>query len=55
MTFGPFELQPSASYTIFDANMAGGAGIAFTTSATGSSITPGESPASPNGSASSSG
>ena len=37
MTFGPFLLQASSSYAIFDADMAGGSGIAFTTSATGSS------------------
>lgn len=56
MTFGAFELQPSASYAIFDASMGVSAGIAFTTSATGSSITPGAtSPASSNGSASPSG
>ncbi len=56
MMFGPFELQPSASYAIFDASMGDSAGIAFTTSATGSSITPGDkSPASSNGSASASG
>jgi hypothetical protein len=41
MTFGPFVLQPSSSYAIFDANLGAGAGIAFTTSATGSSVTPG--------------
>jgi len=37
VTFGPFVLEPSASYAIFDANMAGGQQITFTTSATGSS------------------
>jgi hypothetical protein len=49
MTFGPFLLQPSASYSISDANLGAGSGIAFTTSATGSSITPGTttSPGSP--------
>src|SRR5690348_9052808 len=37
---GPFVLQPSSSYAIFDANMAGGPHITFTTSATGSSASP---------------
>ena len=37
MTFGPFLLEASSSYSIFDANMAGGSTISFTTSATGSS------------------
>ena len=37
MTFGPFLLEASSSYSIFDANMAGGSAISFTTSATGSS------------------
>ena len=37
MTFGPFLLEASSSYSIFDANMAGGSSILFTTSATGSS------------------
>ena len=37
MTFGPFLLEASSSYSIFDANMAGGSAILFTTSATGSS------------------
>ncbi len=56
MTFGPFELEPSASYAIFDAGIGGNAGITFTTSATGSSITPGATPPAPsNGSAASSG
>jgi hypothetical protein len=37
VTFGPFVLQPSASYTISDADWGQGSSIAFTTSATGSS------------------
>jgi hypothetical protein len=37
MTFGPFLLEASSSYSIFDANMAGGSAILFTTAATGSS------------------
>jgi hypothetical protein len=39
MIFGPFVLEPSASYTIYDAGI-GGASIGFTTSATGSSASP---------------
>jgi hypothetical protein len=34
VTFGPFALAPSASYTIYDANLGSGSAIAFTTSAT---------------------
>jgi hypothetical protein len=37
MTFGPFNLPPSSSYTISDTNMAGGPHITFSTAATGSS------------------
>jgi hypothetical protein len=57
MTFGPFVLDPSASYTISDANLGGGAMIAFTTSATGSSISASTTASSPSssGSAGSSG
>jgi hypothetical protein len=40
MTFGPFVLQPSSSYSISDPTIGGGATITFTTSATGSSISP---------------
>jgi hypothetical protein len=44
MTFGPFVLEPNASYTIDDPYF-GGAPIAFTTSATGTSASP--NPSSP--------
>ncbi len=37
VTFGPFVLQPSATYTISDPALGQGSSIAFTTSATGSS------------------
>ena len=37
VTFGPFVLQPSASYTISDPALGQGSSIAFATSATGSS------------------
>jgi hypothetical protein len=46
MTFGPFLLEASSSYLIFDANMAGGSAISFTTSATGSSASPNDPSAS---------
>jgi hypothetical protein len=39
MTFGPFVLEPSASYTIYDAGI-GGTAIGFTTAATGTSASP---------------
>jgi hypothetical protein len=42
IAFGPFVLQPSSSYEISDASMTASAGISFTTSATGSSVTPGQ-------------
>jgi len=52
-TFGPFVLQPSSSYAIFDANMEGGPHIAFSTSATGSSASSGPGGTSPLGGSSS--
>jgi hypothetical protein len=51
VTFGPFVLEPSSSYAIFDANMAGGPHITFTTSATGTSASP-DAPSSTAGSGS---
>jgi hypothetical protein len=39
MTFGPFSLDASSSYTIYDAGL-GGSSIAFTTAATGTSASP---------------
>jgi hypothetical protein len=45
MTFGPFQLDPSSSYVISDAGLAG-ASIPFTTSATGTSASP--NPPTPN-------
>jgi hypothetical protein len=43
MTFGPFVLPPSSSYTLSDANIGDGSTITFTTAATGSSATPSSS------------